>query len=392
MGKAESRCCSGLLFRSEKRTLIIARLQVRLEGETKMGVVLKRGDYWIDYRVNGRRYRKKVGPYKKMADDAWAKIRTEIAENKFLDVRKIKQVKFEDFADKYYELHCKVNHVNPEKASGIQVKILKRFFSGRFLHEINPALIERFKAERRKGVGPATVNRALTCLKAIFNKAIKWKDFSGTNPVNDVNFLKEENHKLRFLEKEEIIKLIECATDQCKPLITIAIFTGMRRGELLNLKWRDIDFNQGIIHLLVTKSGKKREIPMNDQVRQALLSIRKHKEYPYVFVNRNGDPWRDVRRGFTAALNAAGIKDFRFHDCRHTFASQLAMAGVDLNTIRELLGHSDLKTTLIYAHLSKDHKLRAVKLLGSKIETSSNPEPETDHQIIPETPEHAICN
>ena len=207
-----------------------------------------------------------------------------------------------------------------------------------------------------------------------------------------MKFLKEENHKLRFLEKEEIIKLIQCATGLHKPLITVAVFTGVRRGELLGLKWRDLDFNQGLIHLLVTKNGKQREVPMNEQVRQALLSIRKHPKCPYVFVKRNGEPLKDVRRGFTAALKGAGIKDFRFHDLRHTFASQLAMSGVDLNTIRELLGHSDLKTTLIYAHLSKDHKLRAVKLLDTQIEMTSIPEQKTQDQIISATPEPAVCN
>lgn len=108
---------------------------------------------------------------------------------------------------------------------------------------------------------------------------------------------------------------------------------------------------------------------MNKYVRQALLSIRK----------------------FIAALKAAGIKDFHFHDLRPTFASQLAMSGVDLNTIQELLGHSDLKTSLIYAHLSKDHKFRAVKLLGSRIEAPSS-EQKTQDQIISATPELAVCN
>lgn len=359
-----------------------------------MGVVFKRGHYWLDYRYNGRRYRKKVGPYKALADSAWAKIRTEIAENRFLDVKKDKQVRFEDFADRYLNLHCKVNHRSIAAVG--QIEILKRHFAGKYLHEITPVMIERFKAERiKEKVCFATANRALTCLKAIFNKAIKWKEFDGTNPVNDVSFFKEENHKLRFLEKEEIIRLIDKAQGTTKALITVAVFTGMRRGELLGLKWRDIDFNQGLIHLLVTKSGKKREIPMNEQVRQALLSIRKHPQCPYIFINRNGDPWKDVRRGFTATLTAAGIKDFRFHDLRHTFASQLAMSGVDLNTIRELLGHSDLKTTLIYAHLSKDHKLRAVNLLGAKMETVKNTpqaEGKLPTQAATEVFQPASCN
>lgn len=357
-----------------------------------MGVIFKRGHYWLDYRFNGHRYRKKVGPYKALADNAWAKIRTEIAENRFLDIKKTKQVKLEEFADKYFELHCKVNHRSADKAAGSQIKVLKKYFSGKYLHEINPVMIEKFKAERVQDVCPATANRALTCLKALFNKAIKWKDFDGTNPVNDVKFFKEENHKLRFLEKEEIAGVIQNARGIIKPLVTIAVNTGMRRGELFGLKWRDIDFSHGLIHLLVTKSGKQRVIPMNDHVRNALLSIRKHDTSPYVFVRTDGDSLKDVRRGFLSALTKAGIKDFRFHDLRHTFASQLAMSGVDLNTIRELLGHSDLKTTLIYAHLSKDHRQRAVNLLGSRIEANAATTLEINKKTFQTVPEPASCN
>ncbi len=359
-----------------------------------MGVVYKNGYYRLDYRFNGHRYRKKVGPYKALADSAWAKIQTEIAENRFLDVKKTKQVRFEDFADRYLNLHCKVNHRSIAAVG--QVEILKRHFAGKYLHEITPVMIERFKAERLKEkVCPATANRALTCLKAIFNKAIKWKEFDGTNPVNDVNFFKEENHKIRFLDKEEIVKLIQSAPDEIKPLIIIAICTGMRRGELLNLKWQDIDFKQGIIHLLVTKSGKKREVPMNEQARQALMSIRKQPDCPYVFINRNGDPWRDVRRRFMAALKAAGIKDFRFHDLRHTCATQLNIQGTDLITIKEILGHSDIKTTMIYAHTSKKLQVNAVKSLDAILtcEPTSNPEVNKKAvQTAPEVPEPASCN
>lgn len=361
-----------------------------------MGVVFKRGNYWLDYRHSGHRYRKRVGPYKALADNAWAKIRTEMAENKFLDVKKIKQVRFEEFADRYFDLHCKVNHRSAEKAAGGQLKILKRFFTGKYLHEITPVMIERFKVERiKEKVCPATANRALTCLKALYNKAIKWKEFDGANPVNDVQFFKEENHKLRFLEKEEIAGVIQNSRGIIKPLVTIAVNTGMRRGELFGLKWRDIDFNHGLIHLLVTKSGKQRVIPMNDHVRNALLSIRKHDTSPYVFVRTDGDALKDVRRGFLSALTKVGIKDFRFHDLRHTFASQMAMSGVDLNTVRELLGHADLKTTLIYAHLSKDHRQRAVNLLGSRLEANPATTPEVNKKTVqtaPAVPEPASCN
>lgn len=331
-----------------------------------MGVVHKRGNWWLDFRYEGRRYRKKVGPNKALADLAWAKKQTEIAENKFLDIKREQKIKFEVFADEYFDLHCKVNHSSVGKSSGSQLKSLKEFFGGRYLHEITPMEIEKYKNERIKHVSPATVNRNLARIKALFNKAIQWKKFDGENPMKHIRFLKEDNHKLRYLEKEQISKLIDSCRGFLKPLVIVALNTGMRRWELFTLKWQNIDVNQKLIYLLETKSGKKREIPMNEAVINAFISIRKHPKSPYVFYKPDGEHIRDVRKCFGSALKKAGIKDFRFHDLRHSFASQLAMAGVDLNTIRELLGHSDLKTTLIYAHLSKDHTMRAVNLLLSQ--------------------------
>ncbi len=334
-----------------------------------MGVVFKRQSWWLDYRFNGRRHRQKVGPSKTLADNAWAKVRTEIAENKFLDIKKEKQVRFEDFADKYLDMHCKVNHRNYMRASGGQVSMLKKLFSGRFLNEITPLDIERFKGERIKDVSPATVNRGLARLKAMFNMATRWKDFDGSNPLKEVKFFKEDNHKLRYLEDHEIEKLIEVSKGNTRAIVIVAVYTGMRRSEILNLTWRDIDFNRNHIELLQTKSGKKRIINMNQRVVDALIGVRKHPKSQYVFCKRDGQPLKDIRSIFFLVLKKAGITEFRFHDLRHTFASQLAMKGVDIITIKELLGHADMKTTMIYAHLSKNHKQRAVDCLLPKVDT-----------------------
>jgi len=144
----------------------------------------------------------------------------------------------------------------------------------------------------------------------------------------------------------------------------------MRRGEIFNLKWRDIDFKRDIISLLKTKSGDKRMIPINEFLKNKLISIRKHPKSEYVFCKQDGQPYKDIRTQFNTVLRNAGISKMRFHDLRHTFASQLVMNGIDLNTVRELLGHADLKTTLIYSHLSQDHKKQAVNVLCSNRDTA----------------------
>jgi len=197
-----------------------------------------------------------------------------------------------------------------------------------------------------------------------------WDKFNGINPVKGIKFFKEQP-RLRFLEKEEISKLLSNCNKHLKSIVTVALNTGMRKGEILNLKWNDIDFKRGIIHLYHTKNGEKREIPMNEQVRNMIVAVKKHPKSAYIFCNPAGKPYCDIRKSFFTACKESGIINFRFHDLRHTFASQLVMSGVDLNTVRELLGHKSLDMTLRYSHLSADHKKRAVDTLNRQIDTFS---------------------
>jgi integrase len=160
-----------------------------------------------------------------------------------------------------------------------------------------------------------------------------------------------------------------------RPILVLALNTGMRRGEILGLKWHDIDFKRDIITLLDTKNGEKREVYMNEQVKTALIRVRKNPVSPYIFCDKDGKPYHDIRKSFWTVLRKSGIKDFHFHDLRHTFASHLVMSGIDLNTVRELMGHKDIRMTLRYSHLSPSYKRSAIDLLGKKIDTMWTPEP-----------------
>ena len=202
-------------------------------------------------------------------------------------------------------------------------------------------------------------------MKSVFNKTIAWDKFHGKNPVCKVKFFKENNQRLRYLEKDELRSLIAVSEGYLRVVIIVAVNTGMRLGEIFNLKWEDIDLKRDIIYLLETKNDEKREIPINSQVRKALLEYRKEaKGENYVFTGRFGNNLTSIRGSFSAALEKCDINNFRFHGLRHTFASHLVMNGVDLNTVRELLGHKTIKMTLRYSHLSPDHKKRAVEILG----------------------------
>jgi hypothetical protein len=181
------------------------------------------------------------------------------------------------------------------------------------------------------------------------------------NPAKKVRLFVENNKRIRYLTEEEIHRLYQNASDHLKPIIMTALLTEMRRNEILKLKWEDIDFDHRIIFVRNTKNNEIREVPMNDTLMVVLKSFRFNS--PYVFVRKDGKPHISIRTGFESALRRAGISDFRFHDLRHTFASHLIMRGVDLMTVKELLGYKTIDITLRYAHLSPDHKRHAVETL-----------------------------
>ena len=349
-------------------------------------MIYKRGKvYYIAYSAGGRWIRQAVGESRKLAETVLGKRKAEVREGKFLDVKKNEKIRFEDFADEYLEIHSKFKKsYNTDKKI---IGLLKNFLGGKYLYGITSLDVERLKSVRakhtvmrakvKKTISPATVNRALAVLKSIFNKAILWGKIE-RNPCKGVEMFKVNNRRLRFLEQEEIPKLLSNCCEHLKPIVIVALNTGMRKGEILKLKWHDIDIKRNIITLLDTKNGEKREVSMNEVAEKALIAVSKHPDSPYIFCNKDGKPYGDIKKSFLTAIKKSDIIDFHFHDLRHTFASQLVMAGVGLNTVRELLGHKSLEMTIRYSHLSPDHKKRAVDLLGKIISTKIAQEPKTE--------------
>jgi integrase len=172
------------------------------------------------------------------------------------------------------------------------------------------------------------------------------------------------------LSKDEERRLREslkaCDTAFLDVIVLLAINTGLRKGELLSLQWHDINFDNKIltVDFQNAKSGNTRHLPLNIKAFNELIQWQKLSgNEGYVFKDRNNQPLKDFPSLWGEILDEANIADFRFHDLRHHFASKLVMASVDLNTVRELLGHSDLKMTLRYAHLAPEHKAAAVNLI-----------------------------
>lgn len=307
---------------------------------------------------------------------------------------------------KYIENHYQpwvITHRKSGKATIARIKVnFSKLLGSKNLSAINPLSIEQWRVKRlQTGINTQTINRDLAALKSAMAKAVEW-ELIDANPIAKIKLSKIDAHaNVRFLSQDEEIRLRETLdfreeklrvardsgnrwrqergysqrpslrnqhfVDAIKPMILLSLNTGMRRGELFNLIWEDINFPQAVLTIKgeSAKSGKTRHIPLNSEALEVLQMWQYQQDFleGLVFPNKSGKRLTHVKRSWRRIISGAAIAKFRWHDMRHHFASSLVMAGVDLNTVRELLGHSDIKTTLIYAHLAPEHKAQAVAKL-----------------------------
>lgn len=342
--------------------------------------IYQRGNNWyIDFTFKGQRIRESIGPSRKGAEKVIAKKKAEIAENKFLDVRKDPSpIRFYDFAKEYLQWAKANKKLSSFQRDLCSLRVLNKEFEKKIIQEITTWQIEKYKVKRKEEVKPATLNRELALIKHLYAKGIEWGRCK-ENPAKKVKLLRGEVKRVRFLTPEEIQNLLSSCPDHLRPLITVAVHTGMRKGELLDLMWDQVNFEQGFITLLDTKNHERRDIPMNETVKTTLRAMDRQDEY--VFSGFYGRRFDRIKRSFHDALKKSVIEDFRFHDLRHTFASNLVMAGEDLNTVRELLGHKDLTMTLRYAHLAPGKKSKAVNVLD-RILSQNPPQQEVSKKVV----------
>lgn len=227
------------------------------------------------------------------------------------------------------------------------------------LHALTPARITEARDDLMadRGVSGPTANRYTAVLSHVFTRALQW-GWVRENPVRGIAKRRENPGRTRFLSKDELARLLEsCRQSRQSDLelmVMMALATGTRRGELLSLRWSEVDLERGLARLVDTKNGDKRAVTLTPTVR-ARLSERQPKT-GLVF-HAPGEPERplDPRGAFEAACERAGIEDFKWHDLRHTTASYLAMSGATLAEIAAVLGHKTLQMVKRYAHLSDAH-------------------------------------
>jgi len=302
---------------------------------------------------------------------------------------------FDVFLTSHYQDWVEANHSQPEET----MSRLRRFNIGSMqLDQIRLADIETWRVKRQKnGISHSTINRDLASLKASLQKAWDW-ELLNNHPLARLKPLKVDRRPVvRYLTQDEEKRLYAALqardtlmrearvsankhreergyelypnlgtyADNLTPLVLLAINTGLRRGELWNLTWRDIDLRKDMLTVegKGAKSGQTRHVPLNTE---ALEAIKIHRgdvvPMPNIPVFGNAE----FRTAFNAMLDKANIQNFLFHDFRHTFASKLVMAEVALNTVRELMGHGSIEMTLKYAHLAPENLRDAVDKINQK--------------------------
>ena len=339
------------------------------------------GQWVTDFYHNGERIRKtlKFVRTKKEAEAAEAVIMNQVFQQVYGFEPKSNKL-FEDFVVESFLPYSESN----KKSFSNDVYIcrtLVSYFRGKTVRQLTQPLIEEFKqwflakpivygTDKEKKERPrslATVNNHLRVLSKILSLAVD-AELIDSNPCFRIRKFKPNNRRLRVLSDEEEVKLLTTleGNDLIRCIVIVALNTGLRRGEIFSLKWPDVDLQRGRLIIRKTKASKERFVPMNATIRELLQSFPRLLS-DYVFPSpKTVGRLTDIKKGFRGAVDKAGIVNLRFHDLRHTFATRLADAGTDAYTLMEIMGHADLKTTMIYVHASGEAGRRAVEKLDAK--------------------------
>ncbi len=334
----------------------------------------------ICYQVNDKKIWKNIGPRRKDALDRLEEIKLQIRTTG--SARVLKPILFSDMAKKWFEFQ-KNYGTKPSSLSAYETALnlhLNPYFGKYLLAEITPDDIENFKNIICKKVSTSTCNHILNRLSSILGYA-RELGFLIDNPIDRVRKFKNVRYEAKTLGEQEIIGLIENSVEPYRTLFLVAIYTGLRSGEILGLQWQDIDFESNLIHVrrtlwtgrkdgpgmdgkhwwcftLPKSKNSKRDVLMIAALRQALLEHKKvstPNQLNLLFCTKSGQPisrgWL-IQRHFHPALKAAGVTGVRFHDLRHSFATILLNRGINLPFVSKQLGHASVNVTVdIYHHI-----------------------------------------
>ena len=352
------------------------RLTFVFNGEVIPGTIYqretKKGKRWcINFQTQNKKRVRKVARLAQTLEEAAIVLQEEIQkafDYEYSTTRRKEKIIFRDFCEKYLELYAQTNKTS-WKTDRSCLKNMNHYFGNIYPSELTSEDIEKFKKDKlSKGLQKSTVNRYLAILRKMLNLAKDWGHLSEDKEIRIRLFPERDNLKERILSEDEEKRLLQTSSELVKSVIIVALNTGMRLREILNLKWNQINFNARIIKVDNAKNGRIRFVDINTPLLRELQMLRSRDgQSPCVFSNpETGKPYLDVKKGFKAACRRAEISGLRFHDLRHTFASRLVEKGVHLITVKDLLGHSTVKMTERYAHSSRQSKRNAVELLAKR--------------------------
>lgn len=345
--------------------------KLKRKGSVRYGVTY--------YLPDGTRMRKMIGPKWYEADDYRKRVERELREGKW-ELLVAKEILFSEFAKEY--LRSKQVKATPKTFTTYFYavdRVLVPFFGRYFLHQFTPHLVERFIVESRKrGVSALTINGYLRILSAMLNRAVEW-GYKARNIVSGMKRLKAPDKEARFLAREEAARLLDAVRyTRLLPIVGLGLLAGLRKAEIMNLKWVDVDFAAGFIRVVnrpaqgfQTKNYRNRTVGLHPELAAILrwwkgtrsARVRTHKSRPSDrVVTYKGGPVKTAERTLRKAYVRAGLRSERpFHTLRHSFGAYLATAGVSLWEIAKLMGHMVEEVTELYAHLRPEHLHRQVE-------------------------------
>jgi len=340
----------------------------------------------VDFRFEGKRIREHSPVQTKRGAQAHElRLRQQLIDSSTSKQPSRKQASIEEFAVEWLKTYVAVNK-RPSSLDGderiLRLHVLP-FFAGKNLDEVSTQDVEQFKAaQKARGLNEKTINNHLAVLRKMLATAVEW-DYQAKVPP--VKWFRGGDQKTDFYTAEESTRLLAQLDGQIYALVLTALRTGMRRGELLALKWSCVDFMHSTIRVESsdwkgvigpTKTGRTRVIPMSRELAKALEKHRRRSpKSEFVFCNEDGSSLKftQIKRPLYKACKEAGLPEVQWHAFRHTFASQLVMAGVSLKAVQELLGHRSFDMTLRYSHLAPSVLSDAVEKLtevGEKAKTA----------------------
>lgn len=327
------------------------------------GVYKRKGrdGYYMSWKdANGkRRIKKAIAADLKAAQDELAAEKRRVVETKILGFTPPAEDTFAELAEQFLNHQkARVTEQEYEREVSIVDLHLKPSFPGQ-VKAIRPSDVDKFITKRSGEVSPATVRREVMILKSMLSKAVKW-EIIPVSPAQQVELPPVPPGRVRYLQPTELRVILELSPEWLRPIIGLAVFTGMRRSEILSLRFLDIDLIRGMILLPQTKNGEGKIVHLNANAMSVFSSLLWGNPTEKVFPGITGDR---VTVTFKRVCRKAKIEDFRFHDLRHTTGSWLAMSGKDIYTIAKVLGHKDLRMSARYSHLSATYLGDAVRNL-----------------------------